>query len=182
MAPKIYLFAVVLLILSLISIVQPFSKFRHIGKARRVIARRILGMWQPSKYNQETNSRSVTTPELFCSSVNKEVNSASKRGKVEEDERQQRFIHPQVYKMFHRAQYLIRQGNSTVAHKLLVRCLELNPYDSHSWLALGRLEAKLGNVIRAREVFVEGIARCPNNVHILHAWGLMEQVFAYFIV
>jgi hypothetical protein len=45
-----------------------------------------------------------------------------------------------------------------------------------SWLALARLEAKLGNVERAREVFRDSILRCPNNVHILHAWGHLEQV------
>ena len=125
-------------------------------------------------------------PGLRCSSIDREALSIAKKSlenKNSKDhsnsdaaERKQRFVHPQVYKMFHRAQYLIRQGNSTVAQKLLVRCLQLNPYDSHSWLALGRLEAKLGNALRAREVFVEGISRCPDNVHILHAWGLMEQV------
>lgn len=45
-----------------------------------------------------------------------------------------------------------------------------------SWLALGRLEAKLGNVDQARAVFTEAVTRCPNNVHILHAWGHFEQV------
>ena len=46
----------------------------------------------------------------------------------------------------------------------------------YSWLALARLEAKLGNLDRAREVFRESTVRCPNNVHILHAWGHLEQV------
>ena len=46
----------------------------------------------------------------------------------------------------------------------------------YSWLALARLEAKLGNLERAREVFRDSILRCPNNVHILHAWGHLEQV------
>jgi len=86
-----------------------------------------------------------------------------------------RFIHPQVFKMFQRAQYLMRNGDNVVAQKLLVRCLELNPFDSHSWLALARLEAKLGNYERAREIFSHSIARCPNNVHLLHAWGHLEQ-------
>lgn len=45
-----------------------------------------------------------------------------------------------------------------------------------SWLALARLEAKLGNLERAREVFRDSVLRCPNNVHILHAWGHLEQV------
>lgn len=90
---------------------------------------------------------------------------------------QKRFIHPQVMKMFQRAKVLERNGNNAVAHRLLKRCLELNPYDSHSWLALARLEVKLGNVVGAREVFGEGHSRSPRNVHILHAWGHMEQKY-----
>ena len=38
-----------------------------------------------------------------------------------------------VFKMFHRAQFLVRQGDNLVAQKLLVWCLELNPFDSHRW-------------------------------------------------
>ena len=37
----------------------------------------------------------------------------------------------QVFKMFHRAQFLVKQGDNMVAQRLLVRCLELNPFDSH---------------------------------------------------
>lgn len=33
--------------------------------------------------------------------------------------------------MFHRAQFLVRQGDNVVAQRLLLRCLELNPFDSH---------------------------------------------------
>ena len=109
---------------------------------------------------------------------NRHLNGGHQQQQQEHRQRRshkQRFIHPQVYKMFHRARYLIRQGNSSTAQKLLVRCLELNPYDSHSWLALARLEAKVGNIARARDVFAEGVKRCPNNVHILHAWGHLEQ-------
>lgn len=90
--------------------------------------------------------------------------------------RTERFVHPQVFKMFHRAQHLLRNGENTVARRLLVRCLELNPFDSHSWLALARLEVKLGNLEMARKLFIEASIRCPNNVHLLHARGHMEQV------
>ena len=37
-----------------------------------------------------------------------------------------RYIHPQVFKMFQRAQYLMRNGDNVVAQRLLIRCLELN--------------------------------------------------------
>lgn len=36
-----------------------------------------------------------------------------------------------VLKMFRRAQFLIRNGDNAVAKKLLQRCLELSPFDSH---------------------------------------------------
>ena len=65
-----------------------------------------------------------------------------------------------------------------LSQRLLMRCLELNPYDSHSWLALAQLEAKLGNIDRARDVFQQSVVRCPNNVYILHAWGHLEQKWA----
>lgn len=86
-----------------------------------------------------------------------------------------RYIHPQVYKMFQRAQTLSHEGQNTVALKLLRRCIELNPMDSHSWLALARLESKLGNTDKARSSFEESLTHCPRNIHILHAWGHMEQ-------
>lgn len=89
----------------------------------------------------------------------------------------QRFIHPQVIKMFNRAQYLIHIGDNAVAAKLLTRCLELNPFDSHSWLAYARLEAKLGNIDHARQLFTQAVTKCPRNVHLLHAWGHMEQKY-----
>ncbi|KAJ1436823.1 hypothetical protein B484DRAFT_324887 [Ochromonadaceae sp. CCMP2298] len=44
-----------------------------------------------------------------------------------------------------------------------------------SWLALARLEAKVGNIGAARQLFVQSDEKCPNNVHILHAWGHHEQ-------
>lgn len=104
------------------------------------------------------------------------ANAPANDGKRNKSSKPARFIHPQVFKMFQRAQYLMRNGDNAVAQKLLVRCLELNPFDSHSWLALARLEAKLGNYERAREIFAQSLTKCPNNVHLLHAWGHLEQV------
>ncbi len=88
----------------------------------------------------------------------------------------------QVFKMFQRAQYLSRNGDNVVARRLLLRCIELNPYDSHSWLALARLESRWGNVDKAREIFAESIEKFPNNIHILQAWGHMEQVIFFYIL
>lgn len=179
MARNIFEIAFVLIILLTLKLVQPFSKCSYKHLARRTFVDSTLPLRLFNR--QKPPRRSIC--QLQCSSVDKEALVVFERGKnkLGVGERKERFVHPQVYKMFHRAQYLIRQGNSTVAQKLLVRCLELNPYDSHSWLALGRLEAKLGNAARAREVFVEGMTKCPNNIHILHAWGLMEQVNQIFL-
>eukprot|EP01041_Mallomonas_annulata_P003417 gene3417-6780_t len=90
-------------------------------------------------------------------------------------DRKERFVHPQVLKMFRRAQDLLREGNNTIAAKLLTRCLELNPFDSHSWLAMARLEERLCNYQKSRDLFSQALEKCPNNVHILHAWGVMEE-------
>ena len=131
-----------------------------------------------SNSNSAKNKRWVSSQELSKTNSNSNYNRkrpTNNNNNNNNNKRKQRFIHPQVYKMFHRAQYLIRNGNNTVAHKLLVRCLELNPYDSHSWLALARLEAKLGYIDKARKAFQDGVTRCPTNVHILHAWGHLEQ-------
>lgn len=35
--------------------------------------------------------------------------------------------------MFRRAQFLMQNGDNVVAKKLLNRCLELNPFDSHRY-------------------------------------------------
>lgn len=68
---------------------------------------------------------------LRCTSIDPadalDVSTPAARGKKPN----QRFIHPQVYKMFHRAQYLMKTGENAVAQRLLLRCLELNPFDSH---------------------------------------------------
>lgn len=107
------------------------------------------------------------------------------------------FIPPhQVIKMYRRASELIKAGDNVVAKKLLLRCVELNQFDSHryafarllmtsrhinackntfSWLALARLEAKTGHLESAKEIFAKAASLCPNNVHILHAWGNFEQ-------
>lgn len=63
-----------------------------------------------------------------------------------------------------------------MAYRSVLCRSQSNLLNIYSWLALARLEAKLGNIERAREVFRDSVIRCPNNVHILHAWGHLEQV------
>lgn len=38
--------------------------------------------------------------------------------------------------MFNRAKFLMRHGDNPIARKLLIRCIELNPYDSHRYKTL----------------------------------------------
>eukprot|EP01039_Chlorochromonas_danica_P005073 gene5073-5572_t len=77
--------------------------------------------------------------------------------------------------MFQRASFLMKKGDNIVAKKLLKRCLELNQYDAHSWLALARLEARTGHLGDAAQTFQTAVTHCPNNIHLLHAWGHFEQ-------
>lgn len=86
-----------------------------------------------------------------------------------------KYIHPEVFKMYHQAQDLIRNGDNAEARRLLYVCINKNEKDSHSWLALARLEAKTGNIQTARDLFARSLQLCPGNIHILHAWGLLEQ-------
>lgn len=61
------------------------------------------------------------------------------------------------------------------ARKTLRQCLALDASDSHSWLALARLEARGGDAGSARALFRDGVARCPGSVHLLQAWGVFEH-------
>lgn len=79
--------------------------------------------------------------------------------------------------MFRRASDLIKSGDNIVGKKLLLRCLELNQLDAHSWLALARLEAKTGHFDKAKATFQQAAVLCPDNIHILHAWGHFEQKY-----
>mmetsp|Transcript_3469 Transcript_3469/g.6504 ORF Transcript_3469/g.6504 Transcript_3469/m.6504 type:complete len:786 (+) Transcript_3469:135-2492(+) len=55
-------------------------------------------------------------------------------------------------------------------------CLNMDPRDAHSWLALARLEARRGYKFlpNARLLFEAGTQCCPENVRILQAWAVME--------
>jgi len=48
-------------------------------------------------------------------------------------------------------------------------------------LALARLEAKIGNIENARKIFSQSNDKCPRNLHLLHAWGHLEQVCKLYV-
>ena len=135
-----------------------------------------------TRIDAATDDRLIDTkeggrPDSSGDGISESRGTAARKSKGLNVKKPTRFIHPQVFKMFQRAQHCMRNGENVVAQRLLYRCLELNPYDSHSWLALAQLEGKLGNIDRARDLFVQGVAKCPNNVYILHAWGHLEQKY-----
>lgn len=107
----------------------------------------------------------------------------------------------QVRAIFERAKEEERNGRMNEARSLLRQCLSLDRRDAHSWLALARLEARTGGVnLRnqsslqgedetdgerrsngsngaqvARNLFKEGLSECPNSVHLLQAWAVLEH-------
>lgn len=147
------------LILALLPLI---GAYRHVFQHRRLSSQSCTSMERPVDLPRTQFEQQLLPREKAYSQ------SSSQR-------KPKRYIHPQVIKMFNRAQYLIQIGDNSVAMKLLKRCLELNPFDSHSWLALARLESRLGNIHRAREVFQLASINCPRNIHLLHAWGHFEQ-------
>lgn len=97
---------------------------------------------------------------------------------------------------FERARLEERNGKIAIARSLYRHCLTLDRRDAHSWLALARLEARAGGVnlrvgMNAKEVaerdspadgtqeakrlFQEGLRECPDSVHLLQAWAVLEH-------
>eukprot|EP00172_Hildenbrandia_rubra_P003979 Plantae.Rhodophyta-Hildenbrandia_rubra.ctg7224.p1 GENE.Plantae.Rhodophyta-Hildenbrandia_rubra.ctg7224~~Plantae.Rhodophyta-Hildenbrandia_rubra.ctg7224.p1 ORF type:complete len:811 (+),score=138.13 Plantae.Rhodophyta-Hildenbrandia_rubra.ctg7224:2456-4888(+) len=84
-----------------------------------------------------------------------------------------------VRRLFEEARALIVEGELEKARANLLECLRLDVQDSHSWLALARLEQKRDSYtsegyISSRAVFEKGLIKCPNNVHLLQAWAVLE--------
>lgn len=47
---------------------------------------------------------------------------------------------------------------------------------------MARLEAKIGNIENARKIFSQSNEKCPKNLHLLHAWGHLEQVCLLYVL
>jgi len=80
---------------------------------------------------------------------------------------------------FRKAKSLERVGNFVEAVNLLKICVETDPKDSHSYLALGRITQRLDGTEAARQVFERGIKNCVTdgkpNIHLLQAWATIEM-------
>eukprot|EP00178_Gracilaria_changii_P003659 TRINITY_DN1549_c0_g1_i1.p1 TRINITY_DN1549_c0_g1~~TRINITY_DN1549_c0_g1_i1.p1 ORF type:complete len:1156 (-),score=158.64 TRINITY_DN1549_c0_g1_i1:231-3698(-) len=112
-------------------------------------------------------------------------------------------VRRQVRTIFERAKEEERNGHLNEARILLRQCLDLDKQDSHSWLALARLESRAGSVSSrgaalnrqndndsdhhrhppsaargtelARSIFKLGLEECPNSVHLIQAWAVLEH-------
>ncbi len=81
-----------------------------------------------------------------------------------------------VRTLFQKAQYLEKKGLWRKAAQTLNDILVLDPRDSHSYLALARLQARrFPNSTSATIAFRNGTAACPNSVHLWQAWAVYEQ-------
>lgn len=66
------------------------------------------------------------------------------------------------------------QNNLHDSRELLQTCIDLDDSDAHSWLALARIEASTGSLRGARAIVGAALAKCPRNVHLMHAGALFE--------
>ena len=91
--------------------------------------------------------------------------------------------------MFQTAKTMERQGRWGEAHTLFEKILQKNPKDSHSHLAIARLEARRegGHNVspdlskkqefptKAQIAFQRGTDACPQNIFLLQAWAIYEH-------
>jgi len=98
--------------------------------------------------------------------------------------RQQKSQKKSIKVMFQDAKKLERQGMWNEASNLYSKILGFSPKDSHSHLALARLEARRENKnpdicrdesTRAQQVFRTGTIECPDSVHLWQAWAMYED-------
>jgi tetratricopeptide (TPR) repeat protein len=139
--------------------------------------------------NPPTTSNTTSTTTLF-NPTNKSGNPNQNRnrhyGKHHHDNRNSIRI------MFQTAKTMERQGRWGEAHNLLEKILQKNPRDSHSHLAIARLEARREGgqgataatqeasktqqfQTKAQIAFERGTKACPRNIFLLQAWAIYEQ-------
>ncbi|OEU08376.1 TPR-like protein [Fragilariopsis cylindrus CCMP1102] len=77
--------------------------------------------------------------------------------------------------MFQTAKTMERQGRWGEAFTLLEEILVINPKDSHSHLAIARLEARHDSKTKAQIAFEKGVTACPRSVFLLQGWAIYES-------
>jgi len=139
---------------------------------------------QQVKQPSTSNSTSTTTVS-HPANKNGNSNRNGKRhyGKHNHDNRNSIRI------MFQTAKTMERQGRWGEAHTLFEKILNKNPKDSHSHLAIARLEARREGIqgangeflknqefpTKAQIAFERGTKACPQNIFLLQAWAIYEQ-------
>ena len=93
--------------------------------------------------------------------------------------RQNRPVNRQTRLLYDRARALEKRGLWNEASRLLNAILRTDPTDARSHLALARLESRRERGAetrgRARSAFRAGTQRCPDSVHLWHAWAMHER-------
>ncbi|CAN8064515.1 unnamed protein product [Agarophyton chilense] len=69
--------------------------------------------------------------------------------------------------------YMYRSPRRAAA--LFQRALLINSADGRAWLGLARLKEASRDYAQARRAFHDGVRACPQNAHLLQAWGVFEQ-------
>jgi len=143
----------------------------------------------PSASNTTTTA-TIADPVNGNSSGNNNRNSGQKRKK----HKNTRYYGSSnsIRSMFQTAKTMERQGRWGEAQNLLEAILEKNPKDSHSHLAIARLEARReagqgasrttassdnqrDGPTKAQIAFQRGTTACPGNIYLLQAWAIYEQ-------
>mmetsp|Transcript_3815 Transcript_3815/g.11352 ORF Transcript_3815/g.11352 Transcript_3815/m.11352 type:complete len:897 (+) Transcript_3815:100-2790(+) len=82
----------------------------------------------------------------------------------DDDSARQRFY-------YHQAVREERKQRFQRAKALLDKCLELNPTDTFSWMALARV-TKETDPLNVQDVYEKAIENCPTSIHIHHAYAV----------
>lgn len=123
-----------------------------------------------SALSRKTAALCSTVRDASSESMNSRKNKAFKPGKRK------------IHYMFRTAKDKEKAGQWKEAIELFRKILCLDPSDSHTHLALARLEAKRAHASTkqnggsdiARNAFENGSQQCPNSVHIWQAWAQFE--------
>jgi len=81
----------------------------------------------------------------------------------------------EIRQLFRQAKTLERKGQWRQAVALLEEILQRDAQDSHSYLALAKLQARRRQVQQAHDTFRRGTTACPNSIHLWQAWAIHSE-------
>lgn len=122
----------------------------------------------------QTERRSGRLPDrsVMSASVNY-VNNYNEKSKSERSRKNH------IMNLFQTAKDLERRGQWREAADKFLQILKIDPKDSHSYLALAKLEARRNrndaSIDKASQIFSDGTKACPKSVHLWQAWAVHEE-------